>query len=268
MKNTESILSSLETLASNNQSIHLVLSGGGAKGVAHIALIELLEEKGININAISGSSAGALVGALYTSGLQTEEILDFFKTTPIFKYTWLNPIKAGIFDSDKYAIVLKDYLKEYFEELTIPVTIAATNITQNKIEYFSTGELIKPLLASCAVPAVFSPIEIAGNLYSDGGVMDNFPIAPFSNQENPIIGSYLGQPVNKSAKALNSIFKVVSHTNVLLMHSANRHKFKSTYATASFPLGVFSGFDAKKVDEIYHAAMEYLRHPREENNVL
>ncbi|MEM9545198.1 MAG: patatin-like phospholipase family protein [Bacteroidota bacterium] len=241
------------------RKINLVLSGGGVKGVAHIALLEYLEELGVTINAISGSSAGALVGALYCSGLTPKEILAFFKTTPIFRYTWLNPIKAGIFDSEKYALVLEQKIKYRFEDLQIPLTIAATNIEKNKATYFNQGEVTPPLLASCAIPAVFSPVPIEGELYSDGGVMDNFPIRPFLNEGFPIIGSCVCKPEVQSSKDINSILKVTNHTSSLLLYAANAHKFKDTLTTIDFPLGAYGSFDTKKIKRIYQKAREYLQ---------
>lgn len=246
----------LSEITSKKEGINLVLSGGGVKGVAHLALLEYLEEMGIPINAISGSSAGALVGALYCSGLSTKEILAFFKTTPIFRYTWLNPRKAGIFDSEKYAVILDDKIKYKFEDLHIPLTICATNIEQNQPVYFNKGDIVKPLLASCAIPAVFSPVAINGELYSDGGIMDNFPVYPFLEQSPPIVGSYVCPPSLKPQIELNSILKVSSHSNSLLLFSANAHKFTTT--TVVFPLGNYTSFDTKNIDKIYEEAKEYI----------
>lgn len=239
-------------------TVNLVLSGGGAKGVAHIALIEKLEELGVIINAISGSSSGALVAALYASGMQPNEILDFFKTTPLFRYTWLTPMKPGIFDSDKYALVVSKYVSYDFSDLRVPLYVVATNLQQGKAVYFHEGELIRPLLASCAVPAVFSPVAVNGELYNDGGVMDNFPVKPFEHSEIPIIGSYVGKPAQKTKKELNGILKVTNHSNNLLLFACSQPKFQKTYRTVLFPLEEFDGFDTKKIDQIYQKAKHYL----------
>ena len=240
------------------QAVNLVLSGGGVKGVAHIALIEFLESNGINIQAISGSSAGALIGALYASGMKPKEMLSFFKSTPLFRYTWLNPIKAGIFDSDRYEQILKRFIKERFEDLRIPLTIAATNLEKGQCSYFQRGGLLRPLLASCAVPAIFTPVNIEGELYSDGGVMDNFPIFPFVNSPISIIGSYVCRPSIQKTKDLNTILKVSNHANSLLLYAANNYKFEQTLHTFVFPLGEFGTFDTKQIDLIYSKAKDFL----------
>ena len=240
------------------EGIHLVLGGGGVKGVAHIALLEFLESKNIRIHKMSGSSAGALVGALYASGVSTELMLDFFKTTPLFKYSWLNPFKGGLFDSYKYEKYLNDYLPELFEGLEIPLIVTAVNLQSGKPRYFNYGKLLPAVLASCAVPAIFSPIEIDGFLYTDGGVMDNFPIEPFLKDSKMLVGSYVSKPPMESKQSLDSIVKVSQHANALLLHSANEHKFDLVDLMIDFPLSDFGTFDLKSIDDIYQKAKQYL----------
>ncbi len=248
----------LDSLVKKGVAVNLVLSGGGVKAVVHIALIEYLESIGIKIASISGSSAGSLVGALYGSGMRPQEILEFFKTAPIFKYNWLNPMKAGIFDSEKLATILEDKLIRQFEDLQVPLTVAASNIERNTAVSFDEGDLTKPLLASCAFPAVFSPVSIDGELYSDAGVTDNFPIQPFTGQRLPIIGSYVCKPSPKSSQELNSILKISQHANSLLIYSANTHKFEQTFATVEFSMDKYGVFDTKSIDHIYEDAKAYL----------
>ena len=134
MQSIEEFICKVEHLDHPEKGVNLVLSGGGVKGVAHIAVLEFFIEREIPIKAISGSSAGALVGALYCSGMSPGDILEYFKSTPIFRYTWLNPIKAGIFDSAKYAQVIQKYVENTFEGLRIPIIIAATNIEENEVK--------------------------------------------------------------------------------------------------------------------------------------
>jgi len=239
------------------KEVNLVLCGGGLKGVAHIALLEYLEKHHIKVKSISATSSGALVGALYSSGLKPLEVLNFFKVTPVFKYTWVNPLKYGLFDTEKYIHVLEKRIKPNFEDLHIPLIINATNIQKNIPQYFDKGLILKPLLASCAFPAVFSPVTIDGELYTDGGVMDNFPIQPLLKDNTPILGSYVNTPSLKTPKELNSILKVTNHSNTLLLEAANTYKFKQTHHTFKIPVGDYSVFDSKKVDEIYTVAKQY-----------
>ncbi len=238
--------------------VNLVLSGGGEKGVAHIAFIEALKERNIKINAISACSAGSLVGSMYASGLSTEEMLDFFRTTDIFQYSWITFAKAGIFDSSNYLRLIKNKIKPTFEELHTPLYVSTTNLNRGATHYFSQGELLKPVLASCAIPGLFNPVEINGELYSDGGILDNFPLMPFKKSEHPVIGSYVVYPSVKTNDKLNSTLNVLEHSFKLLSLASEEYKFFKTYATACFPLDEFSGFSKKEVDDIYQKAKEYI----------
>lgn len=250
-------LSKLEQLKPGS-SVNLVLSGGGEKGVAHVALLEKLEDLNIKINAISAASAGSLVGCMYASGRKHQEIIDFFIQTPLFRYSWLNPLKAGFFESDKYEHYLKDHVKSKFEDLSCPVYVAATNMEDGECHYFKSGPLMKPLIASCAVPGIFSPVEIKGKLYSDGGIMDNFPILPFQDDPLPIIGSYLITPNVTSRKGLDNIIKVTGRSATLLAYAADHLKFKDTYLTVEHQIGDYGVFDQKHCNKIYEKARKAL----------
>lgn len=239
-------------------AVNLVLSGGGEKGIAHVVLLEKLEELGVKINSISASSAGALVGSMYASGLSTKDIYQFFVETDVIQLSWFTLLKPGIFNTNQYATFLKDRIKPTFEELKIPLFVAATDMEDNHVRYFNSGDLINPVLASCAIPGIFNPIKIAGKIYSDGGVMDNFPIEPFKDSELKIIGSYLSQPKTTTHHELNSTLKVATHAAKLKMHANELHKLSKTYLTLCFPVEQFSGFSKKVADDIYKTAKKYI----------
>ena len=140
----------------NSKTIGLVLSGGGVRGMAHIGLIQALEEHGISALTVSGSSIGALVGALYANGNSVEDMLSLFKETPLFRYNFLTIVKPGFINTDRYFDVFKGYFPENsFDALERRLTVVATNLQKGELRYFSEGELIPPLLASAALPPVF-----------------------------------------------------------------------------------------------------------------
>lgn len=239
-------------------STGLVLAGGGVKSVAHVALFQQLESLNISIETISGASAGALIGAMYASGLSHADILDFFKNTSLFKPSLLAGRRPGIFHTDKYLKIIQDLLPPTFEDLDIPLIVAAVNMQKGCVEYFDHGDLYKPLLASVAVPLIFSPVEIGEYMYADAGIMNNFPIEPVQDKCTQIIGSFLSTPQELSKKELNNALKMSNRANSLLIHAANQYKLDKTDCTIEFPLAHFGLFDTKKVDEIYITAREYL----------
>jgi len=172
-----------------SKNIGLVLSGGGFKGIAHLGAIQALEEANITPKYISGTSAGAIVGALYAAENSIEDIKDFFKSTSIFRLNKFTRKKAGFLDSEKFIEDLSAFFPaNSFEALNKQLFITATDLIDGIIKVFNEGELIKPILASAAFPGVFSPVLINNHLYADGGILDNFPITPLTNYCDFIIG--------------------------------------------------------------------------------
>ena len=122
--------------------IGLVLSGGGARGIAHIGVIKALNENGINISEISGTSSGAVIGALYAGGYSWEEIFAFFKTLPIFHYKNYARNKPGFIDSIKFYDDFKEFFPEdSFKALKKKLYISTTNVFEGTLKIFSKGEL-------------------------------------------------------------------------------------------------------------------------------
>jgi len=235
----------------------VVLSGGSVRGSAHIGFLERLDELGKKPDIIAGASAGAMIGAFYASGKSSKEMMDFFNTTPLFKYKSFNPLKPGIFDTDKYLQIFSDFIPATFEELDIPLIIATTNLQTGESEYFDSGDLYRPLLASCAIPFVFAPVEINDSLYVDGGVMDNFPVEQLTESCEKVLGSFLGNPGPMTRKDVNTKLKISSRVKELIMYSASRPKFSLTDLTIEHPLQSYSYFDQKKMEEIYRVGYEY-----------
>lgn len=210
------------------EEIGLVLSGGGVRAIAHIGLIKVLLENGIVPTHVSGTSAGALVCALYAAEYNTDEMLQFFKQTPIIDFSLYARNKPGILDSSKYEKFFKKYFYENsFEKLKYPLTTTATNLLSGKLEYFNKGELIKPLIASCALPPLFSPLNINNNFYSDGGILNNFPVEPLKKKFIPkIIGSFVNPITPVLESDINTSLKLMYRVYHLGLETNNVKKFK------------------------------------------
>lgn len=208
-----------------SKTIGLVLSGGGVRGMAHIGLIRAMDEFGISANVISGSSVGALVGALYANGNSVADMMAFFKETPLFKYNFLTILKPGFIDTDRYVEIFKGYFPENnFEALVRELHVVATNLQNAEQAFFSSGELIRPLLASAALPPVFSPVELKGQLYADGGIMNNFPLEPLKNKVDFIIGSNVSIVGEVQRNELKNSIQLTSRVTGLMIYSINRKK--------------------------------------------
>lgn len=175
-----------------HEKVGLTLSGGGMRGMAHIGVLKALDEFGIKPSIISGTSAGALIGAFYSLGLTPTTMQELAKERTFFSRSAFKLSKNGLFSGDFILKLLADYFpNDNFNTLKIPLYVAVTELTHGRIEFFSEGSLFNVLLASSSIPLVFSPVRINDKLYVDGGVLDNLPIEPLVHQCDFIIGSHV-----------------------------------------------------------------------------
>jgi len=220
MKNTQDLLQS--------DSIGLVLSGGGVRGMAHIGLIKALQEFGLEPKVVAGSSVGALVGALYAADKSVDEMLRFFRETPLFKYNYFAVAKPGLLNTERYYDNFKAYFNEdSFEALHKQLHVVATNLELGEEIFISKGELIKPLLASAALPPVFSPVNYKGYLHADGGIMNNFPSEPIVDKVEYVIGSNVSIVPKLQKKDLKNSFQLTGRVTGLMVYAINREKINN-----------------------------------------
>ena len=166
-------------MTTNKQSVSLVLSGGGARGLAHIGVIEELEKQGYNITSIVGTSMGAVIGGIYALGKLQEYkdwmyTLDKRKVFNLVDFTWSG---LGIIKGDRVLNKIKEFIDdENIEDLKIPFAAIATDIKNNEEVVFKTGSVFNAIRASIAIPTVITPIKTENGLLVDGGVLNNIPV--------------------------------------------------------------------------------------------
>lgn len=179
-------------------NVGIVLSGGGALGFAHIGVLQALEDNGIYPEIISGTSMGALVGAMYAEGLHPKDIFDMIKKEQLNKRSSiLSPSlktskeQLGLSNHDNITEVLIKYLRyNNFDSLQKPFYLCVTNLTDGKMVIQHSGEkLYEYLLGSSSIPGVFTPVNINGKLYVDGGIYNNLPAQPIRKQCQILIAS-------------------------------------------------------------------------------
>lgn len=237
----------------HSKSIGLVLSGGGVRGMAHIGLIQALEEHGLSAEMVSGSSVGALVGALYANGNSVQDMLSFFKETPLFRYNFLTILKPGFINTDRYFDIFKGYFPEDdFGALKRQLYVVATNLQKGEQRYFSEGELIRPLLASAALPPVFSPVALEDELFADGGIMNNFPLEPLQGKADYIIGSNVSMVGKLYKNALKNSWQITGRVTSLMIYAINRQKLEACDLLMEFKaLEKIGVLDRKSVEKAY-----------------
>ncbi|WP_298950872.1 patatin-like phospholipase family protein [uncultured Nonlabens sp.] len=254
------------TLAQEKQNnpqpkIGLVLSGGGAKGLAHIGTLKIIDSLGIKIDHIAGTSMGAIVGSLYASGYTGQQLDSIFKTIDFDKIISDDiPRKSKTFyerrNTERYAVTLpfKDFKVQLpsslskgqniydllsrllahvkdvddFNQLPIPFLCIATEITTGEEIVLDSGYLPKAVNASGALPSLFAPVEIDGKLLIDGGVVDNYPIEKLKAKGVDIIIGVDVQDDLKSRKELSGALDILSQINNFLTINAMKYKAPKT----------------------------------------
>ncbi|MBK5240677.1 patatin-like phospholipase family protein [Clostridium sp.] len=168
--------------------IGIALGGGGARGFVHLGVLTALEEKGIIPDIVSGVSAGAIIGAFIASGKKPSEIMELIKDNKFIDYAKLRLPTTGLFSLDNFQKnIERDLPARSFSDLKLPFYVAVTNLYSGKVEYLDEGPLIPEIQASCSIPMLFLPVEINGNLYIDGGLLDNLPCKPLIGKCDKII---------------------------------------------------------------------------------
>ncbi len=153
----------------------LVLSGGGARGFAHIGVLRVLERAGAKFDVVAGTSMGAILGALYASGASAEELYQLATVTDWTDIVDLS-LKTGLMKGDRLAGFLAERLPATFEELKLPLAVVATDIESGEEVVMTEGDLVSAVRASASFPGAFEPVQIGGRTLADGGIINNLPI--------------------------------------------------------------------------------------------
>lgn len=160
-------------------AIGLALGGGFARGIAHVGVLNVLEEAGIPIRFIAGTSVGALIGACYCSGLTPDEMHELAHNTRFTSFARWTLSRCGFASNDRMIAFLTRALKcKTFEELRIPLGVTATDFNSGEAVVFHSGSVIDPVRASCAYPGMFLPVQIQGRYFVDGMLSHPVPARP------------------------------------------------------------------------------------------
>lgn len=206
--------------------IGIALSGGGVRGIAHVGVLHALKEHGIEPDCVAGNSSGAIVGALYAAGYSSEEMLEFFKVKSPFRLSKIALRKPGFIDTGKSIADFREYFPEdSFEALSRKLFVTATDLVNARLEMFTSGPLIAAILASSSMPMVFTPTEIEGRWFSDGGILNNFPVEPLKVLCDAIIGVYASPLRTTHQSDLKSFLSVSYRAFEVGMFFNSRRKF-------------------------------------------
>lgn len=187
----------------------LVLSGGGARGIAHIGALKALQEEGFSFDIVAGSSAGSIVGAMWAAGLEPDEMMEIVRKAQVLRMFRPAFSRNGLIRLQHLRNILRKHIPyERIEDLPRPLVIAAVNLELGRPEFFRAGPLADCVVASSSVPLIVKPAKIGGSLYADGGLMKNLPVTPIRELCEHITASDVLPRGRATAKSLNSGFRL------------------------------------------------------------
>lgn len=243
------------------KKIGLVLSGGGTKGIAHAGVLKFLKEKNIHPDLLACCSAGSIVGALYAVGKNPDEILEFFKSVYFFNWKHFAFNQPGLVSSK----IFRNYLEPIFGDmkigdLPIDLRIVATELVSGTQRIFDQNFKISDgIIASCSIPGVTTPYIVGEELFSDGGVLNNFPADLIHHECEKLIGVFVSPPQDIELKDLQTIKSVVSRSYDLLSYRTELHKFSyCDWLVTSKKLSHYGSFERKseRLHEIFDIGYE------------
>ncbi len=277
-----------------NPKVGLSLSGGGAKGFAHVGVLKVIDSLGIKIDYISGTSMGAIVGGLYASGYSAKEIekvvmeTDFYsiianektrQETSFFnksvdKYLLTIPVFDGkinffpkaISTGQKNIYLLKELFKNVsnnddFSKLPIPFMCIGTNLESGKMEVFEKGDLVSSIMASSAFPGLMNPVKIGDSLYIDGAMTVNYPSKQLKDKGIDIV---IGVDLSEGLTKRDDLQSAISILNQVIdfgiqKETKNQYRYTDINIHPNLKGMTATSYDYKKVilDSGYVEAKKY-----------
>lgn len=164
--------------------IGLALGGGGARGLAHIGILKVLEKARVPVSVLAGTSMGGLVAAAYAAGFTTTEMEEravrFGHLKELMKMVDLTPQRRGLLEGQKVRNYIRDWLGDRmtFSDLLIPTVLTGVDLATGNEVFLHTGPLLPAVFATIAMPGIFKPVMEDGRILVDGGVLDNLPVKP------------------------------------------------------------------------------------------
>lgn len=273
MNDEQAIPDNQPVTSSGDPTVAIAFGGGGARGLAHIHIIEVLNELGIKPVAITGSSIGALMGAGMASGLTGVEIREHTLATignraevmrkiwglrpPSFMQAMRSGFRIGQFNLEP---ILKAFLPasvpEDFSALQIPLRVTATDFYGGSEVLIGEGDLFKALAASAALPAIFMPVRVDGRLMIDGGIFNPVPFDHLKGMADIVIGiDVVGGPTGEPDKVPNRMDSLFGASQ-LMMQSLINMKLKMDPPDVFLRPDVnrFKVMDFLKADEVLAAS--------------
>ena len=255
--------------------IGLALGGGGARGLAHVLILEVFDEMGVRPSIIAGTSIGALIGSAYASGMSAKRIRahlvealgDRFylirqifgaRSQPISKLLNVLPMRSALLDPIALLdLVLPSGMPEDIADCAIPLRVVATDMIGHQATVFAHGALKERVAASIAIPVLFAPVTIGERVYADGGLVNPLPLDVIFGAADITIGiDVTGERDGSQMTARPSVATMLVHSVAIFQKTIIQQNLKAQPPDIYLDLdiGSFGALQFSKVNEILAAA--------------
>jgi len=238
-------------MAGKKYKTGFVLGGGGARGFAHLGLIEALAERGVVPDIFAGVSAGAIVAVYLAAGYSPKEAFKLLKNKGLLSYTKVQWPTDGLLSLEGLRSgLVNNIMFENLEDLPTPVHVGVSNMNSGKIEYYSNGKLCDWVIASSSIPVLFSPQKINGKIYADGGLLNNLPSEAIAELCENVIGINIS-PIHQE-DVLDSLLKIATRTfQISVDVTANQGKALCDLYIEPQGISEIELLDTKSADKTY-----------------
>jgi NTE family protein len=233
--------------------IGISFSGGGARGIAHIGVLQALLDYKIEPQFVAGASAGSVVGVLYAAGFSPSDILGFIKESSFFKLVKLGFPNGGLtklsYLKERLSAVISE---DDFSTLKRPFWVAITNLNTGKLVVKNEGPLIDIIVASCSIPMVFQAVEIGGEYFVDGGLLCNLPVSPLLSVAEFTIGVNVvpGDPMG--SEEMGSVLNVANRSfDLAILANSRPEAALCDFLIEPAGLSNYGVFNFNKYEELY-----------------
>ena len=256
--------------------VGLALGGGGARGLAHILMLEVFDELGIRPHRIAGTSIGAVIGTLYAAGLSAREIRQLVdRLTVSDDESWLSSLfeqdigrwwdfldlrlgRGGLVDSNAFAAYIEETIGvTQFDQLGIPLKIVATDFWEREQVVFQHGSLRPALQASIAIPGLFNPVQYNGRVLVDGGLVNPVPYDLLFDDCDTVVAIDVSGTRNPRSDNgpgyFETLFNTIQITSAAILGEKMKHRPPHVYIRPE--LEDIRVLEFNRVDEIYQQSM-------------
>ncbi len=238
------------------KKVGLALGGGAVLGAVHVGVLKALEEKNVQIHAICGTSAGAIVAALYAFGKTPQEIENIIVEFEWKKLSSLSISKYGLLSNEKIGEIIKHNIGESrFKDADIPLGIIATDITTGEKVILDKGSVSDAVVASTCIPGIFIPVEIKGRFLVDGGIVENVPLSCLKGKDVDFLIGVDLIPEHSHKKPQN-IIEVLYNSFNFLVRVNKKANAKDANLIIKPDLSEYNAVDMSQIKELIDLGYE------------